>query len=104
MDGNTSKTKNMWELVQEVLESTIAESVENSISKSLEKVFKQQTLKEAQNDTLLSRKELSERLGISYVTIHKRMNDGTLPYVKLGRRVYYKLGDVIKEMEGRKNG
>ncbi len=69
------------------------------IEDALAKFFKQLTLKEAQGEILLTRDELCEKLGISKPTLHKRMNDGSIPFIKLGSRTFFKMNDVIKSME-----
>lgn len=45
-------------------------------------------------EKLLTRDEVLKLLQISEATLWKRMNDGTLPFSKLGRRVYFKENDI----------
>jgi excisionase family DNA binding protein len=74
----------------------------NQIENSVRKAFSNLTINipkaERQEDRLLTRKELSELLDISLVTIHQRMKDGKLPFYKNGRRVYFKYNEVIQSM------
>lgn len=41
----------------------------------------------AQLKRFLSRTEVANQLGISLPTLSHRINDGTIPHVKLGRRI-----------------
>jgi predicted DNA-binding transcriptional regulator AlpA len=47
---------------------------------------------------LLSRKEVSEMLKVSYTTLFHWNNDGTLPAQKLGNRVYYQESQILDRL------
>jgi predicted DNA-binding transcriptional regulator AlpA len=47
----------------------------------------------------VDRKQLSQILRISTVTIWKRMSDGTLPFFKIGRRVLFDVEKVMKKLQ-----
>ena len=68
-----------------VLETRL-NNVENTLSIVLSLLEKQTPPK---NDSLITVKELCAMLGTSYVTLWKRMKEGTLPYRRMGRRIYF---------------
>ena len=51
-----------------------------------------------QDERLLSKKELSEELGVSLVTLTDWMKKG-LPFLRLHKRVYFKKSEVLKIMQ-----
>ena len=51
---------------------------------------------------LMTRKQLSEKLGISLPTIHKYMKSGKLPYRRLFRKIYFDYNEVLKQFDGGK--
>jgi hypothetical protein len=42
----------------------------------------------------ISRKQLAERWGFTTATLKRREKDGSIPFIKLGREVRYKLKDI----------
>lgn len=50
------------------------------------------------NERLLSKKELSEELGVSLVTVTDWMKKG-LPFLRLHKRVYFKMSEVLAIMQ-----
>ena len=50
-------------------------------------------------EKLLTSDELSERLHLSKVTIWKLRRSGKIKSYKLGRRVYFKLSEVLDNMK-----
>lgn len=73
------------EIISRNIQSAISNAQLSQSNKSNEKENK-----------LLTRKQLSELLDISYVTINKHMRSGRLPYKRLGRRIYFDYQQVIK--------
>jgi excisionase family DNA binding protein len=51
------------------------------------------------SDELMNRNELLKMLRISSTTLYFRMQEGTIPYLKFGRRVYFKKNEVMKSLE-----
>jgi hypothetical protein len=51
-----------------------------------------------ERETLVDRKTLARRWGVSVETVKRREADGTLPplYLPGGRLVRYRLGDILK--------
>ena len=47
-----------------------------------------------QNETILSRKQVKEMLGLSYPTLNRLNKTGDLKAYKLGRKVFYKMSDI----------
>ena len=45
--------------------------------------------------TFISEKELSERIGISKVTLHKYRKQGKIPFSKVGRTIRYDYNEVL---------
>ena len=52
-----------------------------------------------ENKTLLSREQVADMLGISYPTLNAHVNNGLIPAYKLGRRVYFKLDEVLDSLK-----
>jgi hypothetical protein len=46
------------------------------------------------NTLFISRKQLAERWGLTTITLKRREKDGSIPFIKLGREVRYKLKDI----------
>ena len=57
--------------------------------------------KEKDDDALLTKKEVMERLGVSSTTLWNWENDRYLLPVKIGRKIFYRLGDIIKLRGGK---
>lgn len=51
-----------------------------------------------EKDELLSRKQTSELLGVSYTTLFHWHNDKTLPAQKIGSRVYYQKSIIMDKL------
>lgn len=72
--------------------------IKKAFSDELKEIIR---LRDKQNeyDELLSRKEAASFLKISLRTISKYQVDGTLPYYKLGRSIYFKKVEVLKALK-----
>ena len=57
----------------------------------------------AQDERLLSKRELAEELGVSLVTLTEWMKKG-LPYLRLQKRVYFKRSEVLAIMQQKAGG
>ena len=57
--------------------------------------------KEKDDDVLLTKKEVMERLGVSSTTLWNWKNDRYLLPVKIGRKIFYRLSDINKLREGK---
>jgi len=51
-------------------------------------------------DELLTKRDLQEYLKVSHGTIDRLMKE--IPYIKLGRRVLFKMSDIDKYLESKK--
>ncbi len=47
---------------------------------------------------IITEKELSERLDISKVTLHKFRKDGEIPFFKVGRTIRYNYKEVMETL------
>lgn len=60
------------------------------------------------NERLITYKEAAERIGISVRTLSKRVKNGDVPHVRIGRKVFFTEGLLIeyinKCIEGGENG
>jgi excisionase family DNA binding protein len=72
--------------------------IKEAFKEELKEILKQQE-KPDDYDVLLSRKEVSELLKVSLITISKYQRSGKLPYSRLGRNVYFKKRDIMKALE-----
>tara|TARA_R110000868_G_C10876873_1_gene762672 strand:- start:244 stop:453 length:210 start_codon:yes stop_codon:yes gene_type:complete len=51
------------------------------------------------NEPFITEKELSEKIGVSKVSLHTWRNKGKIPYYKLGQGlIRYKLSEVMKRI------
>ena len=48
---------------------------------------------------IITEKELSERIGISKVTLHKYRKEGKIPFSKVGRIIRYDYKEVIDALK-----
>ena len=65
-------------------------------------VYKATTSREIGNYKLITENELSKRLNISKVTLHKYRKNGTIPFSTVGRNIRYDYQEVLKSMENKK--
>lgn len=57
------------------------------------------------NERLLTKKEMADELDISLVSLTDWMKKGIIPYLRLGKRIYFRKSEVIRAMVIRsKNG
>jgi excisionase family DNA binding protein len=54
------------------------------------------------NPEIIDENELSKRLNISKVTLHKYRKNGTIPFSTVGRNIRYDYQKVLKLMENKK--
>jgi excisionase family DNA binding protein len=52
----------------------------------------------AQDDTLLTKQNLAPRLKCSVRTVDEWMRRGRLPYIKVGKAVRFRWGDVLAKL------
>ena len=57
--------------------------------------------KEKDDDALLTKKEVMERLGVSSTTLWNWENDRYLLPVKVGRKVFYRISDINQLLGGK---
>tara|TARA_R110000744_G_scaffold29073_1_gene69719 strand:- start:17 stop:226 length:210 start_codon:yes stop_codon:yes gene_type:complete len=51
------------------------------------------------NEPFITERELSQKIGVSKVSLHSWRRDGRIPYYKLGPRcIRYKLSEVMKRI------
>ena len=48
---------------------------------------------------IITEKELSERIGISKVTLHKYRKEGKIPFSKVGRTIRYDYKEVMETLK-----
>ncbi len=80
------------------LKSIIKETVENVLKDALQ----DKGLAKGDSNTnngLLTRKEVMEMLNVSHSTLYHYQLNGTIPYKKIGNRVYFKKEDIIDNPE-----
>lgn len=68
------------------------------ISECLKEVLEDQQNKPTKADELISRKEASKILGLSFPTLRKLTKEGTIPSYKIGKQVRYKKTEVLKAL------
>jgi len=65
-------------------------------------VYKATSSLDIGDNKLITENELSKRLNISKVTLHKYRKNGTIPFIKIGRNIRYDYQKVLKSMENKK--
>jgi excisionase family DNA binding protein len=78
--------------------SELISMIKEAFKEELKEILKQQE-KPDDYDVLLSRKDVATLLQVSLITVSKYQKKGSLPYSKLGRKVYFKKGDIMKALE-----
>lgn len=69
------------------------------IEEKVKELFKEnQPKEEVAKDEFLTRKEVSELLGVSLVTLHKWDKKGILKPSRIGRRVRYLKSDILNSL------
>jgi excisionase family DNA binding protein len=64
--------------------SDIRNTVDNTVSTSSEK--------------LLTKREMADELDISLVSLTEWMKQGKIPYMRMGKRIYFKKNEVVNSM------
>lgn len=78
-----------------VLHSTPKEELRDLISETIKAQLSVYFPQDKETDTrLLSRKKVSEMLGVSLPTLHSWTKDGVIPAVRLGGSVKYRACDI----------
>ncbi|MFV8327619.1 helix-turn-helix transcriptional regulator [Flavobacterium sp. ZS1P14] len=79
--------------------SELTEIISNCVKAELQKINNVIQLNpQVESDELLSRKQTSELLGVSYTTLFNWNNDKTLPAQKMGNRVYYQRSIIMDKL------
>ncbi|WP_295795897.1 DNA-binding protein [Mucilaginibacter sp.] len=77
----------------------LSHCIRDAVRDELQEHFKKRDSPPQQiNERLLSKKELSDELGVSLVTVTDWMKKG-LPFLRLHKRVYFKMSEVLKIMQ-----
>ena len=83
---------------------TLSDCIRDAVRVELQEHFKKGSGSPPQvNERLLSKKELSDELGVSLVTVTDWMKKG-LPFLRLQKRVYFKMSEVLKIMQQKTKG
>lgn len=53
-----------------------------------------------QTEKLLTKKEMADELDISLVSLTEWMKQGRIPYMRMGKRIYFKKQEVVASMAG----
>tara|TARA_B100001250_G_scaffold169435_1_gene145909 strand:- start:476 stop:733 length:258 start_codon:yes stop_codon:yes gene_type:complete len=62
-------------------------------------VFKATSTQPNLEYNIITEKELSERIGISKVTLHKYRKQGKIPFSKVGRTIRYDYKEVMETLK-----
>jgi len=79
--------KRVIDLNLDELELGLERIIDNRFRKFLESFNK--------GEELLSRKQVKERLGISYSTLNEYSKSGILTHYRIGSRIYYKWSEIV---------
>ena len=85
------------ELTDAEFKQIITDAVTDILQQTLQKLNLQQaTTEQAVNNNLLSRKQVSKLLGVSYPTLSRLQRDGKLKFIILGGNYRYRQKDILK--------
>ncbi len=77
----------------------LTELISNCVKAELQKIDNLIQLNpKVETDELLSRKQASELLGVSFTTLFHWNNDKTLPAQKMGNKVYYQKSAIMDKL------
>lgn len=75
--------------------TTLSESeIQEMINKKVEEAVKN-IIPQPESNELLTRKQVSELLGVSLVTLHDWTKRGIIPALRIGTRIRFKQSDVM---------
>jgi excisionase family DNA binding protein len=69
------------------------------IREELKSILEELSKSSAVDNTLISRKEAAKLLKVSLPTMNNLQKTGRIPFLKVGRRVLYKRGELLKYFE-----
>ena len=82
----------------------LSHCIKDAVRAELQEHFKKGGSPPRQDEErLLSKKELADDLGVSLVTVTYWMKKG-LPFLRMQKRVYFKMSEVLKIMEQKTKG
>lgn len=76
------------------LKSILSSTVEKVVQETIEKMNISNTGLSSDED-LLTRKEVMKMLNISHSTLYHHQRKGTIPFLKIGSRVYFRRDDIF---------
>jgi predicted DNA-binding transcriptional regulator AlpA len=80
----------------------LSQCIRDAVRAELQEQFNKGGSLPQQEERLLSKQELAAELGVSLVTLTDWMKKG-LPYLRLHKRVYFKMSEVLKIMQQKIN-
>ena len=91
-------TSNTFQMVNFSVDD-LTELISNCVKAELQKISNVIQLNpKVENNELLSRKQASELLGVSYTTLFHWNNDKTLPAKKIGNKVFYQKSAIMDKI------
>lgn len=89
----------MIQLDQNILKECIREAIKEEFQLIIADLRKSTSISEQQGfEKLLTKKEMADELDISLVSLTEWMKQGRVPYMRLGKRIYFKKLEVINSM------
>ncbi|WP_159637735.1 helix-turn-helix domain-containing protein [Sphingobacterium composti Ten et al. 2007 non Yoo et al. 2007] len=89
----------MIQLDQNILKECIREAIKEEFQLIIADLRKTTSTSEQQaSQKLLTKKEMADELDISLVSLTDWMKQGRVPYMRLGKRIYFKKQEVINSM------
>jgi len=89
----------MIQLDDNVLKECIREAIKEEFQLIIADIRKTTLTSEKQvSEKLLTKKEMADELDISLVSLTEWMKQGRVPYMRLGKRIYFKKQEVINSM------
>ena len=89
----------MIQLDQNALRDCIREAIREELNLINGNIKKEVPIKEQTvPEKLSTKKQMSDELDVSLVTLTDWMKKGKIPYMRIGKRVYFKMQEVIDSM------
>jgi len=91
----------MIQFDQKALKDCIKDAIREELHLIISDVQKTtHTANNTPTEKLLTKREMADELDISLVSLTEWMKQGKIPYMRMGKRIYFKKHEVVASMAG----
>ncbi|WP_313513694.1 helix-turn-helix domain-containing protein [Sphingobacterium sp.] len=90
----------MIQFDQQALRDCIKDAIREELNLFISTVRKTANSPIQQAEKLLTKREMADELDISLVSLTEWMKQGRIPYMRMGKRIYFKKNEVVASMAG----